>query len=408
MFDFHIFIIDTGLKKRDRSESSNYSRDDGIATAPVVKKRTVWQQKVDMDNLKVEYKTKLQELTTQMNLISSAANGIQTVIQQNQKVTTEQDVNGITGSPNKENKETNDNNDNNDNNDKESLTSLLNKMLHSSLLQNNTDGKKKEKDTEEKTEEKFWEKLNKENKNQKRKSIIIESLLYHHSQQDIFEEQAKTHAIVQQVESMFQTLSVSLNDIMKVAQDNNSTTVPAAEVTAVAETNANDDNTTTAAPTQLELNKSSEQLLSGNNIRVTAAKFKIELSKGERKRLSTLSRVKTLREARIASTERPTNLLLQSIHKHLQKEQDFIEQSDTSSSLRREDENGQIIISTLSNIIYDVDQDVDSEDEELNQSRLDMKRIVGDSVRFSGGGSSRSSSRNKKENSVRVPQTTTQ
>ena len=84
----------------------------------------------------------------------------------------------------------------------------------------------------------------------------------------------------------------------------------------------------------------------------------------------------------------------------LQKEQDFIEQSDASSSLRRKDENGQIIISTLSNIIYDVDQDVDSEDEELNQSRLDMKRIVGDSVRFSGGGSSNSSSRNKKENSV--------
>ena len=72
------------------------------------------------------------------------------------------------------------------------------------------------------------------------------------------------------------------------------------------------------------------------------------------------------------------------------------------------DENGQIIISTLSNIVYDVDQDVDSEGEELNQSRLDMKRIVGDSVRFSGGGSSNNSSRNKKENSVRVPQKTTQ
>ena len=63
----------------------------------------------------------------------------------------------------------------------------------------------------------------------------------------------------------------------------------------------------------------------------------------------------------------------------MQQEQDIIQRGQASSgggigSLRKENEKGEIIITTLDTITFDMDQDMDSEDEEMNQSRIEMKK----------------------------------
>jgi hypothetical protein len=138
---------------------------------------------------------------------------------------------------------------------------------------------------------------------------------------DFDDENEKVNNIITHIKVMFHRLSFTIKTFM-ITLNGNNTKID-------------------TPPPKLRLDRSSENLLSENNVRVTAAKFKIELSKGERKKLSTLSRVKTLRESRVAFNSRPNHILLQSINAVLQQEQDLIfSSSEQSSTLVKEDENG--------------------------------------------------------------------
>ena len=138
--------------------------------------------------------------------------------------------------------------------------------------------------------------------------------------------------------------------------------------------------TETTAPVMLCLSKSTEGLLSDNNIRVKSIKFRKELSRGEKKRLTTVSRVKTLRESRLASATRPTNLLLTAIHGLLQKEQDLLHLTGTGSLIKEVD--GQTVISSIDQFTYEMDEhDDDSEDDDMNESRAEMKIQIKKSMR---------------------------
>jgi hypothetical protein len=128
------------------------------------------------------------------------------------------------------------------------------------------------------------------------------------------------------------------------------------------------------------LSKSTESLLSDNNVRVKSIKFRKELSRGEKKRLTTVSRVKTLRESRLASATRPTNLLLSAIHGLLQKEQDLLHLTGTGSLIKEVD--GQIVISSIDQFTYEMDEcGDDSEDDDMNESRAEMKIQIKKSMR---------------------------
>ena len=388
--------IQVKVEVADAKKKTMKKKKKSLDTKNSMKTRSIRKQRRDIEIINDDYNTKFKDFQHQFVLINNAVNGIHSTIQQYetmvQTVTKKQKKSSsspLVSSPLLLSTS------NNNQIIKEKLNSLLNEMMNTSILsheeakENEKLRKKKEtiarsaaggddtkdikdikdiKDTEgtedtEDTEDKEVGKYKEDSEDNSRKY------------------ETNTNDIIQQVSSMFHTFTESMKIVMNsIGEKRQVGSREQQEQRMEQPTNilssVSSPNTSSTAPLLLKLSKSTEELLSENNIRVKSYKFTVEISKGEQKRLNTLLRVKTLREIRTSSEKRPKHRLLSAIHVHLQNEQDVLQRSGFSS-LRTEQENGQTIIRSFEDIKLDDDNDqIDSEDEELNQSRMDMKRSI--------------------------------
>ena len=299
-------------------------------------KRSLRQQRRDIEESQAEYNTKLNDLKSQMSLIQNSVSGIHSMkerlnILPMKKMASEQRER--------------------DKHMKERLKALLNNMMASSVAPSD--------DT------------NNENANTSTATSVTNC-------------QQQTDKIVEQIHLLFNAFSQSLNTVTNSLEEKEEWKEDPEEEREGErerkgkETEEDKDGNAisiAAAPLLLRLSRSTENLIDSiNNIRVKSTKFTKELRKGERRRLCTLSRVKTLREARTASEIRPKHALLHAIHTHLQQEQDLMKETGVGSL--REEKNGQTIIRSFEDVAFNMDERMDSEDEELEQSRIDLKREI--------------------------------
>ena len=310
-------------------------------------KRSLRQQRRDIEESQAEYNTKLNDLKSQMSLIQNSVSGIHSTIEQYGVIVANILPMKKMASEQRER----------DKHMKERLKVLLNNMMASSVAPSD--------DT------------NNENANANGSSNTSTATSVTNCQQ-------QTDEIVEQVHLLFNAFSQSLNTVTNSLEEKEERKEDTEEERERErerkgkETEEDKDGNAisiAAAPLLLRLSRSTENLIDSiNNIRVKSTKFTKELSKGERRRLCTLSRVKTLREARTASEIRPKHALLHAIHTHLQQEQDLMKETGVGSL--REEKNGQTIIRSFEDVAFNMDERMDSEDEELEQSRIDLKREI--------------------------------
>ena len=310
-------------------------------------KRSLRQQRRDIEESQAEYNTKLNDLKSQMSLIQNSVSGIHSTIEQYGVIVANILPMKKMASEQRER----------DKHMKERLKVLLNNMMASSVAPSD--------DT------------NNENANANGSSNTSTATSVTNCQQ-------QTDEIVEQVHLLFNAFSQSLNTVTNSLEEKEERKEDPEEERERErerkgkETEEDKDGNAisiAAAPLLLRLSRSTENLIDSiNNIRVKSTKFTKELSKGERRRLCTLSRVKTLREARTASEIRPKHALLHAIHTHLQQEQDLMKETGVGSL--REEKNGQTIIRSFEDVAFNMDERMDSEDEELEQSRIDLKREI--------------------------------
>ena len=310
-------------------------------------KRSLRQQRRDIEESQAEYNTKLNDLKSQMSLIQNSVTGIHSTIEQYGVIVANILPMKKMASEQRER----------DKHMKERLKVLLNNMMASSVAPSD--------DT------------NNENANANGSSNTSTATSVTNCQQ-------QTDEIVEQVHLLFNAFSQSLNTVTNSLEEKEERKEDPEEERERErerkgkETEEDKDGNAisiAAVPLLLRLSRSTENLIDSiNNIRVKSTKFTKELSKGERRRLCTLSRVKTLREARTASEIRPKHALLHAIHTHLQQEQDLMKETGVGSL--REEKNGQTIIRSFEDVAFNMDERMDSEDEELEQSRIDLKREI--------------------------------
>ena len=313
-------------------------------------KRSLRQQRRDIEESQAEYNTKLNDLKSQMSLIQNSVNGIHSTIEQYGVIVANILPMKKMASEQRER----------DKHMKERLKVLLNNMMASSVAPSD--------DT------------NNENANANGSSNTSTATSVTNCQQ-------QTDEIVEQVHLLFNAFSQSLNTVTNSLEEKEERKEDPEEERererererkgkeTEEDKDGNAISIAAAAPLLLRLSRSTENLIDSiNNIRVKSTKFTKELSKGERRRLCTLSRVKTLREARTASEIRPKHALLHAIHTHLQQEQDLMKETGVGSL--REEKNGQTIIRSFEDVAFNMDERMDSEDEELEQSRIDLKREI--------------------------------
>ena len=377
------------------SDSGNDNDNGDEANEENRSSRSIRTQRRDIEDLQQEYNQKLDNLRHAMNLIIGAVDGIHSIVdeystlrdgasslmktkqaeQVAEKVSMSMSGEGI--------------------NTTKSLISMLTHMMSSSVVP-----------TSEAAEA---------------ESLCTTSTLHDNDEGKEAEYHRETAEIIQHVQTMFLTLNESVRSVMESLLETPSSileeeivgekkkksnqiskcmdtpknllamvtatavvvageTAETAEAAETAETVAAEEKAETTAPVMLCLSKSTESLLSDNNVRVKSIKFRKELSRGEKKRLTTVSRVKTLRESRLASATRPTNLLLSAIHGLLQKEQDLLHLTGTGSLIKEVD--GQIVISSIDQFTYEMDEcGDDSEDDDMNESRAEMKIQIKKSMR---------------------------
>ena len=308
----------THNRRRDRSDSRNrYGRsgsssnssgntpptndDDDVATvqdaaaATAATNRTIWEQKSNIDDAKVEYDLKFEELQIQMNTIYNASSGIQSI-----HTLFDNYLQGVSSSKGEKNEQ--EETQQNDSSNK--LIDLLKQMVDSSIIKKaggNTTA-------EDRATNNAVDAVDVSNNGVKVTGLRAEE----------DQHMGDTAVIIDQVQLLFNQLSTSINVVRQMNRESekekegkdeqedkrqqqrttpslafpvtNQTKraiiIPNKEnnTTNINSSNNNSKNVFNDTPKQLRLNKSSEQLLSDNNVRVTAAKFKKELSNGERQR----------------------------------------------------------------------------------------------------------------------------